>query len=123
MILSMMHTPYHVLSNMAATKQKCTVCSGQTKYNCITCKEPICNICSIFDDDENPAWKAGKSVGYCLKCTKKNGLESETGLNEAITDKADFAKKLKKLKDALRSPDNRYVWTIVSILVSTTLVG
>ena len=64
---------------MAATiRQKCSVCSDPTNYHCIACKVPLCNICSIFEEDEeNPDWKAGKSVAYCLKCKKYEGLTTE----------------------------------------------
>ena len=63
---------------MAATRLKCSVCSELTNYHCISCQVPICNICSIFEEDEeSPNWKAGKSVAYCLKCKNYAGFCSE----------------------------------------------
>ena len=47
----------------------CSSCFRTTKYKCLKCKIPICNNCSIFEEDEDsPGWMAGTSVGYCEPC-------------------------------------------------------
>ena len=41
----------------------------KTKYRCITCNVPACNMCTSFEKDEEvDGWRAGKSVGYCRDC-------------------------------------------------------
>ena len=54
----------------------CSSCFDSTKYSCIKCKIPICNKCSVFEEDEDfPGWLAGKSVGYCEPCANENTAE------------------------------------------------
>ena len=110
---------------MAATRLKCSVCSDLTNYHCISCQVPICNICSIFEEDEeSPDWKAGKSVAYCLKCKNYVGFCSEMqttqpqNLTEARTANCneDFVQKIEKLKDVLRSPSDRFAIHIIHVL-------
>ena len=107
---------------MAATiRQRCSVCSDPTKYHCIACQVSICNICSIFEEnEENPDWKAGKSVAYCLKCKNYEGLTTEmqatqtSSLSEsAITNNEDF---VHRLKDVLRSHPDRFAINIIYLL-------
>ena len=60
----------------------CNFCQKETKYKCITCNSPVCNRCSLFQDDEETiGWEAGVSVGYCPNCegnstTDKHPVES-----------------------------------------------
>ena len=69
---------------MAATITKnsssmCSVCGDPTKYRCMSCQVSVCNICSIFEKDEdNPNWKAGKSVAYCIECKNRVGYNDST---------------------------------------------
>lgn len=47
----------------------CFVCDEPTKYRCITCNLPICNVCCVAELDEDTfGWLAQVSVGYCNKC-------------------------------------------------------
>ena len=44
-------------------------CFMNTKYECLQCKIPICNQCSVFEENEEvDGWKAGSSVVYCEPC-------------------------------------------------------
>ena len=106
---------------MAVTR---LVCSDLTNYHCISSQVPICNICSIFEEDEDSLnWKAGKSVAYCLKCKNYAGFCSEMqttqpqNLTEARTANCneDFVQKIEKLKDVLRSPSDRFAIHIILI--------
>ena len=65
----------------------CYSCFATTKYSCIKCAYPVCNRCSVFEDDEEtPGWVAGKSVGFCFACVNEGGhLHTKTtssGLGE-----------------------------------------
>ena len=47
----------------------CCSCFMNTKYECLKCKIPICNQCSVFEENEEvDGWKAGSSVAYCEPC-------------------------------------------------------
>ena len=47
----------------------CCSCFMNTKYECLKCKIPICNQCSVFEQNEEvDGWKAGSSVAYCEPC-------------------------------------------------------
>ena len=52
---------------MIATKcEECVSCFRNTKYSCITCHMPVCNLCSFAEvHDENEGWIIAKRVGYC----------------------------------------------------------
>ena len=42
-----------------------TSCFATTKYSCLHCAMPICNKCSVFEENEEASgWAAGKRVGY-----------------------------------------------------------
>ena len=44
----------------------CCSCFMDTKYECLRCKIPICNKCSVFEENEDgEGWGAGRSVAYC----------------------------------------------------------
>ena len=61
---------------MAEDKLKaCCVCFSDTKYACIKCKKPVCNVCGVpeFDEDTD-GWIYGKQVSYCYSCNRKNSL-------------------------------------------------
>ena len=107
---------------MAATiRQKCSVCFDPTNYHCIACEVPICNICSIFEEDEdNPNWKAGKCLAYCLKCKNYEGFRTEmqptqtsSSSETTKTNNEDF---VHKLKDILRSHPDRFADNIFYLL-------
>ena len=45
--------------------EMCCSCFMNTKYECLKCKIPICNQCSVFEESEEvDGWKAGSSVAY-----------------------------------------------------------
>ena len=47
----------------------CCSCFMNTKYECLKCKIPICNQCSVFEENEEvDGWKAGSSVAFCEPC-------------------------------------------------------
>ena len=53
-------------------EDSCISCLDTTKYCCLCCKFPLCNKCSLANEnDEIPGWKAGKFVTYCVPCSKK----------------------------------------------------
>ena len=52
----------------------CSNYANVTKYICLTCERPVCNKssdCSVWADEENPGWKAGIAVAWCLPCFDK----------------------------------------------------
>ena len=52
-------------------------CLKETKYLCIKCLLPICNLCSVPELVEaTPGWVAGKKVGYCHPCKREFHGES-----------------------------------------------
>ena len=70
------------MESYAKSINYCSVCFRSTKYICIICGFPICNICCAPEIDENfRGWKAGRSVGYCENCsetppTRSHALEA-----------------------------------------------
>ena len=68
-------------NNMAAATSSlrdCTACFRQTKYSCIICLAPICNLCATPDKDERTdGWIVAKRVGYCEECTEAPGLQGK----------------------------------------------
>ena len=47
----------------------CISCLDMTKYRYRRCKFPLCNKCSLTEENEEiPGWKAGKFVAYCASC-------------------------------------------------------
>ena len=71
-----------VSSNMAAYRagfeddeDSCMSWLDTTKYRCLRCKFPLCNKCSLPEEnDEIPGWKSGKFVAYCVPCRQKGKL-------------------------------------------------
>ena len=46
--------------------EMCCSCFMDTKYECLRCKIPICNKCSVFEENEYvEGWRASRSVAYC----------------------------------------------------------
>ena len=61
-----------VNSRFPDDEDSCMSCLGTTKYCCLRCKFPLCNKCSVPEEnEETPGWKAGKSVAYCEPCSKE----------------------------------------------------
>jgi hypothetical protein len=62
----------------------CMSCLETTKYCCLHCKFPLCNKCSVPEENEETrGWKAGKTVAYCEQCAKdvrENGGKSRLGM-------------------------------------------
>ena len=60
------------------SEDMCSSCFANTKYICIVCRIPICNKCSVFENNEDTDfWTAGKSVGHCELCFKAKKLPEE----------------------------------------------
>lgn len=58
------------------TLKECSGCTRGTKYSCIKCKIPICNLCCEPEvDEEVDGWISGKFVGYCYPCSRKVSLK------------------------------------------------
>ena len=63
---------------------ECSSCKRGTKYSCMKCKIPICNLCCQPEFDDNvKGWLSGKQVGYCYPCSrelnwKRKFLEDKT---------------------------------------------
>ena len=57
-------------SHLSSSRMEmCCSCFMNTKYECLKCKIPICNQCSVFEENEEvDGWKAGSSVAYCEPC-------------------------------------------------------
>ena len=57
-------------SHLSSSRMEmCCSCFMITKYECLKCKIPICNQCSVFEQNEEvDGWKAGSSVAYCEPC-------------------------------------------------------
>ena len=50
----------------------CCSCFMDTKYKRLRCKIPICNQCSVFEENEDvEGWRAGRSVAYCEACDRE----------------------------------------------------
>ena len=62
----------------------CLICFEQTKYICIGCGIPICNICGIPEmNEETRGWSASRSVGYCsVNCEKLQRISAERSEEE-----------------------------------------
>ena len=46
-------------------------CFMNTKYKCLRCELPICNKCSVFEENKDvEGWTAGKSIAYCKACDR-----------------------------------------------------
>ena len=59
-------TPHRSMMEM------CCSCFMDTKYKCLRCKIPICNQCSVFEENEDvEGWRAGRSVAYCEACDRE----------------------------------------------------
>ena len=44
----------------------CLSCGELTKYKCLICNSPTCNLCCVPEIDEDvDGWCVGLSVGYC----------------------------------------------------------
>ena len=57
--------------------EMCHSCFMDTKYKCLRCELPICNKCSVFEENEDvERWTAGKSVAYREPCDRN--LERST---------------------------------------------
>ena len=48
---------------------ECVSCFNETKYVCLSCGIPVCNIFGKPElDEETRGWIENRSVGYCKKC-------------------------------------------------------
>ena len=51
--------------------EMCFSCFMNTKYKRLRCELPICNKCSVFEENEDVEGRtAGKSVAYCEACDR-----------------------------------------------------
>ena len=61
--------------------EMCFSCFMNTKYKCLRCELPICNKCSVFEENEDvEGWTAGKSVAYCEVCDRDLKPRTAPGL-------------------------------------------
>ena len=61
--------------NMAEELKECSQCFSNTKYACIKCKKPVCNVCGVAELDEDAdGWIYGKQVSYRYSCKRKSNL-------------------------------------------------
>ena len=59
----------HIKMAAKHNNAECVSCFKQTKYRCITCYMPVCNLCSTPEfDEEKDGWITGRRVGYCGVC-------------------------------------------------------
>ena len=73
---------------MASKLQDCSVCFRDTKYVCIYCKIPLCNMCGEPEFNEDvEGWIPGKQVGYCYGCARK--LKFKRKFEEGTRDNKD----------------------------------
>lgn len=81
-----------------AGERDCSVCFRKTKYSCLKCDLPTCNLCGVEElNEEIEGWTAGKKVGYCPdckvidKCVRKKPIsmkfvKGQKGASKAKTD-------------------------------------
>ena len=61
--------------------EMCFSCFMNTKYKCLRCELPICNKCSVFEENEDvEGWIAGKSAAYCEVCDRDLKPRTAPGL-------------------------------------------
>ena len=53
-----------------------TECSRKTKYVCVACLNPVCNLCSTEATGDPGYCEEAKRVGICAKCSKEEKLEA-----------------------------------------------
>lgn len=79
----------------------CFSCFETTKYLCLTCTNPICNRCSVFEPNEGtPGWIAGKAVGYCFECKQgaKQGERKDMKTNHVKRAESKSSEATKQVK-------------------------
>ena len=50
----------------------CWNCKENTKYQCLKCAQPVCNhssSCHVAASEDEPEWKAGHCVAFCVPCS------------------------------------------------------
>ena len=63
-----------LLTSHRSIMKMCCSCSCfmDKKYECLRFKIPICNQCSVFEENEDvEGWRAGRSVAYCKACDRE----------------------------------------------------
>ena len=57
------------MASCSLKTDNCYSCMKDTKYVCLSCGIPVCNICSSVEPNEDArGWLGGRSVGYCTEC-------------------------------------------------------
>ena len=66
---------------MAEDKLKaCSMCFSDTKYPCIKCERPVCNVCGVPElDEDTDGWIYVKQVSYCYSILTKRKLIMNEG--------------------------------------------
>ena len=55
-----------IMEWLQSMMEMCCSCFMDMKYECLRCNIPICNKCSVFEENEDvEEWRAGRSVAYC----------------------------------------------------------
>lgn len=82
------------MAEMAAEDDTCMSCFQTTKYECIDCRLPLCNRCSIEEINEStPGWLARKRVGHCLACTEDRKRLARLAASSTSSTATDVPKK------------------------------
>ena len=58
----------------------CCNCKENTKYRCLKCAKPVCNrssSCHVTASEDEPGWKAGHCVTFCVPCSACSREPSE----------------------------------------------
>ncbi|KAJ7394722.1 hypothetical protein OS493_000548 [Desmophyllum pertusum] len=86
----------------AEPEDMCMSCFRQTKYACIRCELPICNVCSVPElDEEIPGWASGEKVAYCEPCFKElkpAASKVATSKRQEGQEKRDYLKRKRYVK-------------------------
>ena len=58
----------------------CRNCKENTTYRCLKCAKPVCNRssgCHVAASEDEPGWKAGHCVAFCVPCSACSRESSE----------------------------------------------
>ena len=68
-------------------------CSRKTKYTCVVCFDPVCNVCSTEASGNAGYCEEAKRIGICRKCS--DGADTE--VVESTNEKGDELKVVSSL--------------------------
>ena len=71
---------------ITVTIKYCQCGEKLTKYKCIICSAPVCNWCSVFEDDEEvDGWRTWTWVCYCNDCGLREKPNRGALLQETVS--------------------------------------